>query len=138
MKINFWIFLVGMLTLLLVAAAPVQEVLFPSLPVLQGGEPLDIVEALTPLELGFLLAAAVNRIVEYLKRPIETYLESKEIEFSWWWLIYPTYVMGGILSWLAGLNYFAGVFGNPVIGLVLTAAIVGGGANLINGIFGDN
>ena len=84
------------------------------------------------------LSLAANRIIEALVRPIKERLAAQGNEISWWWLIYVSWVFGGALAWLAGLQLFAEYLpAYPIVDRVLTAIVVGGGANLIHGIFGD-
>ena len=84
------------------------------------------------------LSLAANRIIEALIRPIKEQLAASGKEISWWWLIYVSWVFGGALAWLAGLHLFEAYLpGYPIVDRVLTAIVVGGGANLINGIFGS-
>ena len=84
------------------------------------------------------LSLAANRIIEALVRPLKKYLYGPE-EFTWWWLIYVSWVFGGVLAWLAGLQLFQEYLPlYPLVDRILTAIVVGGGANLIHGIFGDN
>ena len=49
-----------------------------------------------------------------------------------WWLIYVGLAAGGLLSWFCGLNLFALLPIPPVVGMVLTALLVGGGSPLIH------
>jgi len=51
-----------------------------------------------------------------------------------WWLIYVALVAGGLLSWCCGVNLFEELPIPPMVGLVLTALIVGGGAPMIHGL----
>lgn len=82
-------------------------------------------EALTVA--GFLSLAA-NRIIEAVIRPIK-----ERVDIDWWWLIYVSWVFGGVLAWLAGLQLFAEYIPDyPIVDKVLTAIVVGGGANLLN------
>lgn len=76
------------------------------------------------------LSLAANRIIEAIVRPIK---ENLDIDTSWWWLIYVSWVFGGALAWLAGLHLYADYIPDyPIVDQVLTAITVGGGANLIN------
>lgn len=77
------------------------------------------------------LATVVNRLVEGLFKPIFD-------KFKWdhFWLMYVAWVLGGVLVFLAGVDLFGGIFVYPLIGQILTAIVAGGGANLINDLFG--
>jgi len=82
------------------------------------------------------LSLVANRVIEAVIRPIKEYLASIGKEINWWWLIYVSWAFGGALAWLAGLQLFANYLpGYPIIDRILTAIVVGGGANLINDIF---
>lgn len=79
------------------------------------------------------LSLSANRIIEAFVAP----LKKRYPDLDLWWLIYVTWVAGGVLSYAAGVNLFAAVVPtlNPTAGLVLTALVVGGGANLIADLF---
>lgn len=82
------------------------------------------------------LSLVANRVIEAVVRPIKEYLASIGKEINWWWLIYVSWALGGTLAWLADLHLFANYLpGYPVVDQILTAIVVGGGANLINDIF---
>ena len=80
------------------------------------------------------IAMLANRLLEAIVAPLKK--REKLEDFDWWWLIYVSWVFAGLLSWVAGLNLFADHFDIPLFGEVLTAVVVGGGANLINDLFG--
>lgn len=78
------------------------------------------------------LSVVANRIVDALVEPIR----KRYPDIDLWWLIYVTWVFGGALSWLAGANLFADLLPDtPMVGMVLSAILVGGGANLIHDVF---
>ncbi len=79
------------------------------------------------------LALAANRVIEAFVAPIKQRYPKLDL----WWLIYVSWVGGGALSFAAGVNLFATLLPslNPTVGLVLTALVVGGGANLISDLF---
>lgn len=79
------------------------------------------------------LALAANRIIEAFVKPVKQRYPNLDL----WWLIYVSWIGGGALSFLAGVNLFAALLPtlNPTVGLVLTALVVGGGANLISDLF---
>lgn len=90
------------------------------------------------LVIALFLSLAANRIIEALVRPIKEQLAAAGKEISWWWLIYVSWIFGGALAWLAGLQLFAVYLPEyPIVDQVLTSIVVGGGANLINDIFGN-
>jgi len=76
------------------------------------------------------LATVTNRLVEGLVKPVF-------VKYKWdtFWLMYVAWAVGAGLVFAAGINLFPGVFVHPAIGLVLTALVAGGGANLLNDIF---
>jgi len=89
---------------------------------------------MAPLVLAFFITIVVERIVNALVEPIR----KKWPDLDLWWLIYVTWVFGGFVSWLAKINLFEVVLPDQQIaGLLLTAVVVGGGANLLHDIF-DN
>ncbi len=78
------------------------------------------------------LALVANRIVEGVADPIR----KKFPKLDLWWLIYVAWLVGGVIAWLAEINLFADYIPNVLAGRILTAIVVGGGANLIRDIFG--
>ena len=75
--------------------------------------------------------ALVNRaIIHYLAAPVER----KFPELDMWWLVYVSFATGAALSAVNGLNFFELYLDNQVVGLVLTAAAVGGGSNLLQDV----
>jgi len=82
------------------------------------------------------LALVTNRVIEALVKPLKVKWPSLDL----WWLIYPSWVLGGLLAWVAGVNLFGTYL--PVeaelVGRVLTAVVVGGGSNLIADVFGKH
>lgn len=88
-------------------------------------------EALT---IALFLSVVANRITEYIVKPVKVKFPNLDL----WWLIYPTWVVGGVLAWLAGVDLFAAYFpGAGLVGRLLTAVLVGGGSNLIADVFGQ-
>lgn len=82
------------------------------------------------LESAFLLAMFGNRLVEVFVKPL-----FDKFKLDKFWLMPASWVVCGALGALSGLNLFADLFPNPVIGLVLTAVTIGGGANLLHDVF---
>jgi hypothetical protein len=88
---------------------------------------------------GAFLMIASNRVVEGLIKPLFA-------RFKWdtFWLLYISWVVGGILVALGEINLFVtvlpahiwGVLSGHVVGIVLSAIVAGGGANLINDLLG--
>ena len=82
------------------------------------------------LAMAAFLAIVTNRLVEGLIKPVF-------VKYKWdtFWLMYVAWVIGVGLVFAAGINLFPGAFTDPIIGLVLTALVAGGGANLLNDLF---
>jgi len=78
------------------------------------------------------LLAVVNRaIVDYLAAPIKQHYPNHDT----WYLVYVAFVIGGVIGWLSGVNLFGGIETMaPITGRILTAACIGGGANLLHDI----
>jgi hypothetical protein len=84
---------------------------------------------------GAFLIIASNRIVEGLCKPLFQ-------RFKWddFWLMYVSWGVGGLLTALGEINLFVtvlpeviwGVLPGRIVGIVLSALVAGGGANLIN------
>lgn len=77
------------------------------------------------------LSVASNRLVEAVVAPIKLKFPALDM----WWLIYVTWLVGGGLCYLAGVNLFAAMLPNVMAGQVLTALVVGGGSNLLHDVF---
>ena len=90
-----------------------------------------MLELLQPLALASFLAIAANRIIEAIATPVR----KKWPAIDMWWLIYVAWLVAGMLSYAAGLDLFGSVFPQPMVGRLLTAVVVGGGANLLHDLF---
>lgn len=84
-----------------------------------------------PLIKALFLSLLVNRIVEGIAQPIR----KQWPKLSLWWLIYVAWLVGGVLAFLANINLVPELFPDPLVGRVVSAVIIGGGANLIKSIF---
>lgn len=84
-----------------------------------------------PLIKALFLSLLVNRIVEGIAQPIR----KQWPKLSLWWLIYVAWVVGGLLAFAAGINLLPDLFPDETVGRVVSAVIIGGGANLIKSIF---
>lgn len=83
------------------------------------------------LEKALFVAMLGNRLVEALVTPIW-----KKFELDTFWLMPIAWAVCGILGALSGLNLFVDVFPNAGVGLVLTAVVIGCGANFLHDFFG--
>lgn len=86
---------------------------------------------MTLLEQVLFLATMNKAIVDYLSAPIK----QRWPEFDTWWLLYVSMATGIGLGWLAKINLFIDLVTNGTAGIILTGILVGGGSNLIHGIF---
>jgi len=88
----------------------------------------------TILQAGFLVVTA-NRIVEGLIKPL-----FDRLEWDKFWLMYVSWAISGLLAALGEIDLFGAIFPTAiwgflpgrVVGIILTAVVTGGGANLIN------
>lgn len=85
-----------------------------------------IIGELTPLELLFYLVLLVNRLVAAFAQPL-----FERLKWDKFWLMYIAWALAGILVFLTGINLFTTVFPGQLVGLILTAVCVGGGANIL-------
>lgn len=75
--------------------------------------------------IGFMVLA--NRLVDMLALPLfEKYNLDK------FWLMYVAWALAGVLVAFTQLNLFVAFIPNPIIGMILTAVVAGGGANLLH------
>ena len=89
-----------------------------------------MMEALTT---ALFLAVANNRVVEYVFKPVFV-----KLNLDTFWLLYIALVTGGVLGWVSGINLFDAYLSSGyalLAGRILTAIVVGGGANLINDLW---
>jgi len=68
-----------------------------------------------------------NRLVAALVTPL-----FDKYDWDKFWLMYPAWILAGVLVWLTGVNLFAAYIPNELIGKVLTAIVAGGGSNLLH------
>lgn len=68
-----------------------------------------------------------NRLVDALILPL-----FEKYELDKFWLMYLAWVASGVLVWFTGVNLFAEYIPTPMIGLILTAIVAGGGANMLH------
>ena len=68
-----------------------------------------------------------NRLVAALVTPLWD-------KYGWdkFWLMYPAWILAGVLVWLTGVNLFVAYIPNELIGKILTAIVAGGGSNLLH------
>lgn len=75
--------------------------------------------------IGFMVLA--NRLVEMLVTPL-----FEKFEWDKFWIMYIAWVVSGVLVAFSQVNLFEAFIPNQIVGLVLTAVIAGGGANLLH------
>jgi len=78
------------------------------------------------------LLAVVNRaLINYLAAPIRQRFPDHDL----WYLVYISFGTGGAIGMVAGVNLFSAIPEMPILlGRILTAACIGGGANLLHDI----
>lgn len=107
----------------------------------------------TAVQTAFLLAIAVVAITDYLKRPltntprIAAWMEKVGLAYAkdsekggigdnltMWAIPYVTFVFGFVLSYVFQVDLFSSLLGNinPLASILLTAAVIGGGSNIIS------
>ena len=84
--------------------------------------------SLSTLEIAAFLSLCSKSIVDGLAQPVRLKFPALDL----WWLLYAAWVLGGLLSYGAGLNLFADYFVSPLIGQAITAIVVGGGSSLLH------
>lgn len=83
------------------------------------------------LENALFLALVTERLTAAIVAPIKQKFQT--IDF--WWLVYLSWLIGGALVFLAGINLFPDMFSNELVGRVLSSVVAGGGANLLHDLF---
>jgi len=83
---------------------------------------------LVNVAMALFLAYLVEVLVEhFVGKPLEKLYP----ELDRWWLIYVALVVGGLITWLSGLNIFVGLT-PELLGQILTCIVVGGGSELLH------
>ena len=77
------------------------------------------------------LAVVTNRLVDGFVKPI-----FDKYNLDHFWLMYIAWAVGGALVYLSGVNLFVEYLPTAMVGQVLTAVVAGGGANILNDVFG--
>lgn len=80
-----------------------------------------------------LVALVVKTLLDRVAEPLRT----KFPQLDLWWFDWVALLLGGVVAWFAGFNLFAAHFSNEVLGRILTACAVGGGANVLNQLFSN-
>lgn len=88
------------------------------------------VSPVSTLLIAVFLSTVTNRLVAAFVKPLWT-----KFSLDPFWLLYISWLIGGALAWLAGINLVAVYIPDPLAGRILTAVVVGGGANLIHDLF---
>ena len=87
---------------------------------------------MSPLGQALFLAAAVERIVEYLFAP----MKKRWPEYDFWFIPYVVFVVGSLLGYFAGLDILPGLGTSPLVRDLLSAAAIGCGSELLHGLVG--
>lgn len=85
------------------------------------------------------LSFVAERLTEYLVVPIFEKINAavgQDVIDKGFWVKYVVLVIGGLLSYFAGLNFFESVFQSPLVGTILSAAVVGGGSEFVHQLIG--
>jgi len=85
------------------------------------------------LTIAIFLSVVANRVIEAIAQPVKIKYPALDL----WWLIYASWLVGGVLAWCAGVNLFTTLVPglDPTIGRSLTSVVVGGGSNLLADLF---
>lgn len=77
------------------------------------------------------LSVVANNLIDGILEPIRKRYPGIDL----WYVIYITWLFGGVLAWFSGINLFEGVFANPLVGKILTSVTIGGGSKLLHDLF---
>jgi len=72
------------------------------------------------------LVVLVNRIIAGFFTPI---MDAAKLDKKW--LMYIAWVLAGLIIFSTDLNLFAAIIPDPMVGQILSAVAVGGGANIL-------
>ena len=89
-----------------------------------------MLETTDPKVVAVMLVLLANRIVEGIAAPLRVKFPSLDL----WWLQYVSWVVGGLLVFSSGINLLPVFPAYPLVGLVLTAIVVGGGASITSSL----
>lgn len=78
------------------------------------------------------LAIVANKLIDGLVKPLW-----ERAGLDRFYLLYVSWLVGGVLVWFSGVNLFKDTILSWQIGQILTAIVAGGGASFIHDIF-DN
>jgi len=87
-------------------------------------------ELLTSIAIVIFIAVVNERIVNAFVTPI-----FEKFGLDKFYLLYISWGTGGFLTWLTGVNLFAGYLASNLAGLILTAIVAGGGSNILHDLF---
>jgi hypothetical protein len=82
------------------------------------------------LVIAVFLSTTNKLIVDAIAKPFKE--RNKDGDF--WWLFYVSLVTGAVIGWFSQINLFVDYVPEAVIGRVLTAVLIGGGATLIHDV----
>ena len=89
-------------------------------------------DAATVIAAAVFIAFAAERLVEYFSAPLfERYAPDHA-----WLQMYLVAIVGGILSYLARINLFGEIFTVELVGVVVSALVVGGGSEFLHQFIG--
>ena len=79
-----------------------------------------------PKVVAVMLVLLANRIVEGIATPLRVKWPNLDL----WWLQYVSWLIGGLLVFTSGINLLPVFPAYPLIGQILTAIVIGGGASI--------
>lgn len=82
------------------------------------------------LGIALFLAVANKSLIDALVAPVR----KKWPTLDMWWLVYVSLATGFAMGWFANINIFTGYM-DGLLGQIVTALFVGGGASLIHDVF---
>lgn len=93
---------------------------------------MTAITEITPIVSALFLIIVVERLMQGLIAPI-----FEKFSLDKFYLMYISWVVGGALVYISGINLFTPYIADPLIGQILSALAAGGGSNLLHDIF-DN
>jgi hypothetical protein len=72
------------------------------------------------------LSVIVEKLIAAIVQPVFL-----KLKWDTWWLLYVSFIVGGLLGWATGLNAFPTMFATAWVGRLITALACGAGPTFL-------